>query len=57
MLGTQRASRTDIGDKRLFDRIPGLRSLATIARRIRRAALGKPEAMKDSDVRFGRPDS
>jgi glycosyl transferase, family 25 len=57
MLGVQRASRTDIGDKRFFDRVPGLRTLATIARRIRRSALGRSEAMKDSDVRFGRLDS
>ena len=36
MLGVQRASRTDIGEQRVFDRIPGLRALAEAARAARR---------------------
>lgn len=36
MLGVQRSSRTDIGDQRWFDKVPGLRRLAEAARRIRR---------------------
>ena len=48
MLGVQRASRTDIGDRPFFDRLPGLRSLAGSARRLRerfpRTAAGKGKA-------------
>ena len=32
----QRPSRTDIGDQRFYDRLPGLRSAANLARRLRR---------------------
>lgn len=37
MLGVQRSSRTDIGDSKIFDRIPVVRSIAERARRIRAA--------------------
>lgn len=47
MLGAQRPSRTDIGDQRLFDRIPGLRTLAGWARRLR----GTPREMPARNVR------
>ena len=36
MLGYQRASRTDIHDLGLLDRLPGLRDLASVARRMKR---------------------
>jgi glycosyl transferase, family 25 len=36
MLGAQRASRTDIGDQRVFDRVPVLRDVAGWLRRLRR---------------------
>lgn len=36
MLGVQRPSRTDIGDQRWFDKVPGLRQLAEAARRFLR---------------------
>lgn len=42
MLGAQRPSRTDIGDQRLFDRIPVLRTLAGWARRLRRTRREMP---------------
>lgn len=42
MLGAQRPSRTDIGDQRLFDRIPGVRTLAGWARRLRAAPRDMP---------------
>ncbi len=35
MLGVQRPSRTDMGENRFYDRVPALRSLAGMARRIR----------------------
>lgn len=49
MLGVQRRSRTDIGDQRLFDRIPGLRSIAAWVRRRRRT----PAGMNEGNVAFG----
>jgi glycosyl transferase family 25 len=52
MLGVQRSSRTDIGDTRWFDRVPGLRNLAGLARRLRRRA-GTNEAGKRSFRRRG----
>jgi len=39
MLGVQRASRTDIGDSKVYDRIPVVRSIAERARRLRAAIL------------------
>ena len=36
MLSRQRVSRSDIADLRLFDRVPGLRELAGVARRMKR---------------------
>lgn len=39
-VASQRPSRTDIGDQRLFDRIPGLRELAGIARKARQSLAG-----------------
>jgi glycosyl transferase family 25 len=35
MLGVQRPSRTDIGENRFYDRVPGLRSFIDMARRMR----------------------
>ncbi len=51
MLGVQRASRTDIGDQRFFDKIGGLRTLASIARRLR-ARMSKSSATS-SNIDFG----
>ena len=36
MLGVQRSSRTDIGDQRWFDKVPGLRSVAESTRKFMR---------------------
>lgn len=41
MLGVQRSSRTDIGNQRWFDRIPGLSQLAEFARRVRRRSASR----------------
>ena len=40
LLGLQRSSRTDIGHQRWFDKVPGLRSLAEFARKLRRRLAG-----------------
>lgn len=40
MLSDQRASRTDIGDQRWFDLVPGLRELAGMARAVKRKLSG-----------------
>ena len=40
MLSDQRASRTDIGDQRWFDMVPGLRGLAGVARSAKRKLSG-----------------
>jgi hypothetical protein len=48
MLGVQRASRTDIGDTRWFDRVPGLRGLAGLARRLRSRLAGAPAQMANA---------
>lgn len=53
MLGVQRASRTDIGDQRWFDRIPGLRALAEGLRLARNRFRGDRTDMRARDVRFG----
>lgn len=56
MLGVQRPSRTDIGDRRWFDNLPGLRWLAERARIIRGMVGERRTTMRASDVRFGGPD-
>lgn len=38
VIAVQRPSRTDIADLRFFDRTPGLRALASLARRLKRVA-------------------
>jgi hypothetical protein len=53
MLGVQRASRTDIGDTRWFDRVPGLRGLAGLARRLRSRLAGAPAQMRQANFSFG----
>lgn len=49
MLGVQRRSRTDIGDQRLFDRIPVLRTIAAWVRSRRRT----PAGMNEGNIAFG----
>lgn len=41
LLGVQRSSRTDIGDQRWFDRIPGVNQLAELARKVRRRSAAR----------------
>lgn len=53
MLGVQRASRTDIGDQRWFDRVPGVRSLVEVLRTMRNRWRRDPPQMRARDVRFG----
>jgi glycosyl transferase, family 25 len=50
MLGIQRASRTDIGHQRFFDRIPVLRDVVELARRVRRIVRPRPEM---ANAQFG----
>jgi glycosyl transferase, family 25 len=52
MLGVQRASRTDIGDRPFFDQVPGLRQVAAVARRLRSQLTTNTGEMKRID--FGR---
>lgn len=47
-LGVQRASRTDIGEQRWFDRIPGLRAIAGLARK---AVRSLPAAIRPTPER------
>lgn len=54
MLSQQRASRTDIGDQRWFDRFPGLRELSEAARRFKRRLARKPAPMTAEIVAFPR---
>ena len=51
-VAVQRASRTDVGDQRFFDRIPVLRSVAAIARKLRRALFGN-RGMRRRNLDFG----
>ncbi|WP_432199772.1 hypothetical protein ACRAQ7_08695 [Erythrobacter sp. W53] len=53
MLGVQRRSRTDIGDQRVWDQIPVVRTLAGIARRIRDKLTGRATEMREENVDFG----
>ncbi len=53
MLGVQRASRTDIGDHRFFDRVRGLRLMASMARRLRKRFL--PNERQMGKAVFSRP--
>jgi glycosyl transferase family 25 len=53
MLGVQRASRTDIGDLRVFDRIIGLRALVELARRIRRKFRPAVAGQHGGTISFG----
>lgn len=50
-VAVQRASRTDVGDQRFFDRIPVLRSLAGVARAIKRRIAGS-RGMKSRNLGF-----
>ena len=50
-VGVQRASRTDVGDQRFFDRIPIVRDLVGIARRALRGVRGTSRSMKESNLR------
>lgn len=53
MLGVQRRSRTDVGDQHPWDRVPVLRSLAALLRRLRNRLSGRYAAMKPDKVAFG----
>jgi glycosyl transferase family 25 len=55
ILGVQRPSRTDIGESRWFDRMPGVRDLAGSLRRLRRHLVGAPAGMKQANARFDAP--
>lgn len=51
-VAVQRASRTDVGDQRFFDRVPLLREAAAGARRLKRTLLGSG-AMHRANLDFG----
>lgn len=53
LLGVQRPSRTDIGDRRWFDQVPGLRWLAERTRAAMARIGQRRTAMRPGDVRFG----
>ena len=54
MLSVQRPSRTDIGDQRIYDRVPGVRTVAGWLRRARNSLLGAGRDMRAENVAFGK---